>query len=82
MKAPFYRCRRCGHDFTVTAGTLFADTRKAPAIVVRAMWHVTNQKSGVSALGCSERSVWVVIARRGAGCISSDAPWCDQGAIG
>ncbi|MSU59889.1 MAG: IS1595 family transposase [Pedosphaera sp.] len=26
MKAPFYRCAACGHDFTVTAGTLFADT--------------------------------------------------------
>ena len=51
MKAPFYRCRRCGHDFTVTAGTLFADTRKPLRLWFEAMWHVTNQKSGVSALG-------------------------------
>lgn len=28
MKAPFYRCARCGYDFTATAGTLFADTHK------------------------------------------------------
>ncbi|MDE3100159.1 MAG: transposase [Verrucomicrobiota bacterium] len=27
MKAPFYRCVDCRHDFTVTAGTLFGDTR-------------------------------------------------------
>jgi len=27
MKPPFYRCAACRHDFTVTAGTLFADTR-------------------------------------------------------
>ena len=22
MRSPFYRCQRCGYDFTVTAGTL------------------------------------------------------------
>ena len=27
MQPPFYRCALCRHDFTVTAGTLFADTR-------------------------------------------------------
>ena len=26
MQTPCYRCAVCGHDFTVTAGTLFADT--------------------------------------------------------
>ena len=26
MKPPFYRCAACGHDFTVTTNTLFADT--------------------------------------------------------
>jgi transposase-like protein len=51
MKPPFYRCARCGYDFTVTAGTLFADTHKPLRLWFEAIWHVTNQKSGVSALG-------------------------------
>lgn len=51
MKPPFYRCARCGYDFTVTAGTLFADTHKPLRLWFEAIWYVTNQKSGVSALG-------------------------------
>jgi transposase-like protein len=51
MRAPFYRCQHCGRDFTVTAGTLFADTHKPLRVWFEAIWHVTNQKSGVSALG-------------------------------
>ena len=51
MKAPFYRCATCGHDFTVTAGTLFADTHLPLRLWFQAMWYVVNQKSGASALG-------------------------------
>jgi transposase-like protein len=51
MRSPFYRCARCGHDFTVTAGTLFADTHKPLRVWFEAIWYVTNQKSGASALG-------------------------------
>ena len=51
MKAPFYRCSVCGHDFTVTAGTLFADTHLPLRLWFQAMWHVVHQKSGASALG-------------------------------
>jgi transposase-like protein len=51
MHSPFYRCQRCGYDFTVTAGTLFADTHKPLRVWFEAVWHVTTQKSGVSALG-------------------------------
>ena len=51
MRTPCYRCQRCNRDFTVTAGTLFADTHKPLRVWFEAMWHVTNQKSGVSALG-------------------------------
>jgi transposase-like protein len=51
MRPPFYRCARCGHDFTVTAGTLFADTHKPLRVWFEAIWYVTNQKSGASALG-------------------------------
>jgi transposase-like protein len=51
MKPPFYRCAACGHDFTVTAGTLFADTHLPLRLWFQAVWHVVNQKNGASALG-------------------------------
>jgi transposase-like protein len=51
MQSPYYRCQSCGYDFTVTAGTLFADTHKPLRVWFEAVWHVTEQKSGVSALG-------------------------------
>lgn len=51
MKPPFYRCAACRHDFTATAGTLFADTRLPLSLWFEAMWYVVNQKHGASALG-------------------------------
>ncbi len=51
MKPPFYRCSQCGYDFTITAGTLFADTHKPLRLWFEAIWYVTNQKLGASALG-------------------------------
>ena len=44
-------CALCGHQTSTTAGTIFQDTRKPLRLWFRAMWHVTSQKSGVSALG-------------------------------
>jgi transposase-like protein len=44
-------CRRCDHHVSVTAGTLFQDTHKPLHLWFRAMWHVTSQKQGASALG-------------------------------
>ncbi|NBT56894.1 MAG: IS1595 family transposase [Betaproteobacteria bacterium] len=51
MQPPFYRCALCRHDFTVTAGTLFADTRLPLTLWFEALWHVVHQKHGASALG-------------------------------
>jgi transposase-like protein len=51
MKPPSYRCAACGYDFTVTAGTLFADTHLPLRLWFQAMWYVVNQKNGSSALG-------------------------------
>jgi transposase-like protein len=44
-------CRTCGHQTSVTAGTIFQDTRKPLADWFRAMYWVTTQKTGASALG-------------------------------
>jgi hypothetical protein len=37
---------------------LFADTHKPLRLWFEALWHVTNQKYGASALGCSASWVW------------------------
>lgn len=44
-------CAACRHQTTVTAGTIFQDTRQPLRLWFRAMWHVTSQKHGASALG-------------------------------
>lgn len=44
-------CAHCGHQTSATAGTIFQDTHKPLRLWFRAMWYVTNQKLGVSALG-------------------------------
>jgi transposase-like protein len=44
-------CAGCGHQTSVTAGTIFQDTHKPLRLWFRAMWYVTSQKHGVSALG-------------------------------
>lgn len=50
-KPPLNRCAGCRHDFSMTSGTLFADTHKPLRLWFEAIWDVTNQKSGASALG-------------------------------
>jgi transposase-like protein len=44
-------CVDCGHQTSVTAGTIFQDTRKPLVLWFRTMWWVTSQKNGASALG-------------------------------
>ena len=45
-----FECSECGHQTSVTAGTIFQDTRKPLQMWFRAMWHVTNEKNGISAM--------------------------------
>ena len=44
-------CRSCHHRTTATAGTIFEKTRTPLTAWFAAIWYVTNQKLGVSALG-------------------------------
>jgi transposase-like protein len=44
-------CGTCHHQTSATAGTIFEGTRAPLMTWFRAMWYVTSQKSGVSALG-------------------------------
>lgn len=51
LRAVLLECGRCGYQTSVTAGTIFQDTRKPLALWFRTMWWVTSQKNGASALG-------------------------------
>jgi transposase-like protein/ribosomal protein L37AE/L43A len=44
-------CADCQYQASVTAGTIFQDTRKPLTLWFRVMWWVTTQKNGASALG-------------------------------
>lgn len=46
-----WRCDRCLYEMSVTAGSIFQDTHLPLTIWFRAMWQVTSQKNGISALG-------------------------------
>ena len=46
-----WECAACGCQTSVTAGTIFQDTRTPLPVWFRAMWWVTTQKNGASALG-------------------------------
>jgi transposase-like protein len=46
-----WECAECGRQTSVTAGTIFQDTRVPLPVWFRAMWWVTAQKNGASALG-------------------------------
>jgi transposase-like protein len=45
------RCAGCDYQVSVTAGTIFQDSRLPLMLWFRAVWWVTSQKNGVSAMG-------------------------------
>jgi len=53
-----WQCAGCGHQVSVTAGTVFQDTRTPLTVWFRAMWWMTSQKNGVSALGLQQVLGW------------------------
>lgn len=46
-----FRCKVCKGSTSLTAGTVFQDTHKPLRLWFLAMWFITSQKNGVSALG-------------------------------
>jgi len=44
-------CGSCRHQTSVTAGTIFENTRKPLRLWFRTIWHVTSRKNGGSAMG-------------------------------
>lgn len=63
-----WACRKCTHQTSVTAGTVFGDSNLPLALWLRAIWHVVSQKDGASALGLqrvlglgSYRTAWSLL---------------------
>lgn len=63
-------CCACRHPITVTAGTIFDKTRTPMKVWLAAAWHITSQKSGMSALGLqrvlgfgSYQTAWAILHR-------------------
>jgi transposase-like protein len=46
-----FQCAACSYKASVTAGTIFQDTHLPLILWFRALWWVTSQKNGASALG-------------------------------
>lgn len=51
VRTVLLQCAGCGHQTSVTAGTIFQDTRQPLQLWFRALWWVSSQKNGASALG-------------------------------
>jgi hypothetical protein len=51
LRVVLRQCADCGYQISVTAGTIFQDTRTSLKVWFQAMWWVTTQKNGASALG-------------------------------
>ncbi len=46
-----WECASCHRQLSVTAGTIFQDSRLSLTLLFRAAWWVTSQQNGVSAMG-------------------------------
>ncbi len=63
-------CRHCRYQCSVTAGTVFDKTRTSLRSWMAAVWYITNQKQGVTALGLqrvlglgSYQTAWAILHR-------------------
>ena len=51
MRRNRWLCGHCRYEMSVTAGTVFQDSHLPLTIWFRAIWQVTSQKNGISAIG-------------------------------
>ena len=68
MRRGLWLCGECRGQISVCAGTIFQDSHLPLTVWFRAMWYVTSQKNGVSALGLqralglgSYRTAWAML---------------------
>lgn len=65
-----YKCRKCGYQATVTAGTLFQGSHLPIALWFKAIWYVCSQTGGANALDLqkqlnigSYRTAWTMLLK-------------------
>src|SRR5467141_2533912 len=51
LRSALWQCASCAYQASLTAGTIFQDTRTPLKVWFHALWWMTSQKNGVSALG-------------------------------
>src|SRR5205814_10249195 len=51
LRSALWQCANCAYQASLTAGTIFQDTRTPVQVWFHALWWMTSQKNGVSALG-------------------------------
>ena len=68
IRRDLWRCVQCGRETSVLAGTIFQDSKLPLSIWFRAIWQMTSQKNGVSALGLQRvlglgnyRTAWMLL---------------------
>lgn len=86
ISSMLYECSSCHYQLSVCSGTIFQDTHKPLTVWFRAIWWVTGQKNGASALGLkrilglgSYRTAWTwlhklrrAMVRPGRDCLSGN----------
>ena len=70
MARPAWRCGDCRQQVSLTAGSIFQDTRTPLTVWFAAAWHLTTQNNGISALGLkrvlglgSYQTAWAMLHR-------------------
>lgn len=65
-----FQCKKCRRDISITAGTVFGDSRIPLRLWFQALWLVVSQKNGVSALGLAhalgikrQMTAWYLLKR-------------------
>jgi transposase-like protein len=68
IRRDLWRCLSCRKEVSVTAGTVFQDSKLPLTLWFRAMWQITSQKNGISAIGLqrvlglgSYKTAWTVM---------------------
>ena len=51
IRRGLWRCQACRRETSITTGTIFQDSKLSLVVWFRAIWQVTSQKNGMSALG-------------------------------
>src|SRR5213076_1799973 len=51
LRSALWQCANCAYQASLTAGTIFQDTRTPVKVWFHALWWMTSQKHGASALG-------------------------------